>query len=339
MPERQRQLERWLEHSCHLPQYDIEPASADASFRRYFRITLPGGVTRVAMDAPPDKEDCRPFVSIAARMRQAGLHVPEIFEQDLQQGFLLLEDLGTRAYLDALNANTADRLYADATDALLCLQTGAPVKGLPAYDRALLLREMQLFPDWLLGKHLGLVLDAGEQAMLRAAFERLVESALAQPVVCVHRDFHSRNLMLLDDDSPGVIDFQDAVAGPVTYDLVSLLRDCYVRWRPERVDAWVGDAFHAASAQLLPGDIGESTFREWFDLMGVQRHLKAAGIFARLNHRDGKPTYLADIPRTLCYIVEVGRRRPAVSALAAFLAERVLPRIQARVPNSGISGG
>jgi len=279
------------------------------------------------MDAPPDREDCRPFVAIATRMQQAGLHVPEIFEQDLEHGFLLLEDLGTRAYLGALTAESADSLYADATGALLRLQTAAPVQGLPAYDRAMLLREMQLFPDWLLERHLGLELDTQERDMLEAAFACLTESALAQPVVCVHRDFHSRNLMLLDADNPGVIDFQDAVAGPVTYDLVSLLRDCYVRWPADRVDAWVGDYFRRASAQLLPRDIEESVFLEWFDLMGVQRHLKAAGIFARLHHRDGKPGYLADIPRTLGYVVEVGGRRPAMNALGDFVERRVLSRI------------
>ncbi len=327
MPERQRQLERWLELSCGLTQYDIEPASADASFRRYFRVSLPGGVTRIAMDAPPEKEDCRPFVEIAGRMAQAGLHVPQIFEQDLEQGFLLLEDLGTRSYLDALNQDSVDSLYADATSALLRLQTAAPVEGLPAYDRAMLQREMQLFPDWLLGRHLGMELNEDERGMLRQTFEHLIQNALAQPVVCVHRDFHSRNLMQLDTRNPGVIDFQDAVAGPVTYDLVSLLRDCYVSWPPEQVDGWVGDYYREASSAGLLGATDEATFREWFDLMGVQRHLKAAGIFARLNHRDGKPGYLADIPRTLGYIVEVGRRRPAVSALGEFVAARVLPAL------------
>ena len=327
MPERLRQLERWLERSCQLPQHEIAPASADASFRRYFRVTLEDGRSLIAMDAPPDREDCRPFVEVAARMRKAGLHVPQIIEQDLDQGFLLLEDLGSVDYLCALTPESVESLYADATGALLRLQVNAPVTGLPPYDRAMLLREMQLFPDWLLGKHLGLVPDADERGMLETAFECLVGNALAQPVVCVHRDYHSRNLMLLDVDNPGVIDFQDAVAGPVTYDLVSLLRDCYVGWPPEQVDGWVGHYFREASAAGLLGATGQATFREWFDLMGVQRHLKAAGIFARLNHRDGKPGYLADIPRTLGYIVEVGRHRPAMGGVAGFIAERVLPRL------------
>ena len=327
MPQRLRQLEQWLVQSCRLSFEDIAPASADASFRRYFRVVLRDGSTLVAMDAPPEKEDCHPFVAVAGRMRQAGLHVPQIFAQDLAQGFLLLEDLGTRPYLDELNAGSVDSLYGDATRALLRLQVGAPTEGLPHYDRAMLLREMQLFPDWLLGEHLGLVLDDGEGVMLSDAFDALVDNALAQPVVCVHRDFHSRNLMVVDDDNPGVIDFQDAVAGPLSYDLVSLLRDCYVRWPADQVDAWVADYHAAARGAGLTGDVDAATFLTWFDLMGVQRHLKAAGIFARLNHRDGKPGYLADIPRTLGYIVEVGQRRQEVAALAGFVAERVLPRM------------
>lgn len=327
MPERLRLLERWLEQSCQLSDYEIAPASADASFRRYFRITLPAGPSLVVMDAPPEKEDCRPFVAVAERMRKAGLHVPQIIEQDLGQGFLLLEDLGACDYLSALTADSVDALYADATRALLRLQVAAPVAGLPPYDRAMLRREMQLFPDWLLGKHLALDLDTDEQDILETAFDRLVESALGQPVVCVHRDFHSRNLMLTEVANPGVIDFQDAVAGPLTYDLVSLLRDCYVRWPSRQVDAWVGDYYRAASAEGLLGAVGEARFLEWFDLMGVQRHLKAAGIFARLNHRDGKPGYLADIPRTLGYVVEVGARRPEMASLADFVSAQVLPRL------------
>ena len=327
MPERLRLLEHWLEQSCRLPGHEISPASADASFRRYFRVALPDGQTLIAMDAPPEKEDCRPFVEVAGRMRLAGLHVPQILAQDLEQGFLLMEDLGSRDYLDVLTPDTAGPLYADAIAALLRLQASAPVAGLPPYDRPMLLREMQLFSEWLLGEHLGLALDAGEQGMLQTAFEHLIENALAQPVVCVHRDFHSRNLMLVDEDNPGVIDFQDAVAGPISYDLVSLLRDCYVRWPPEQVDRWVFDYYHAARSAALLEATDEPTFREWFDLMGVQRHLKAAGIFARLNHRDGKPGYLADIPRTLGYIVDVGRRLPSMRGLGEFVRRRVLLRL------------
>ena len=327
MPQRLRQLEHWLERSCRLSDYRIAPASADASFRRYFRVTLADGSSMIAMDAPPEKEDCRPFIEVAERMRAAGMHVPQVFAQDLEEGFLLLEDLGATDYLSVLTPDSVDALYADATGALLRLQTTAPVEGLPPYDRELLLREMQLFPDWLLETHLGLPISADERGMLDQAFERLVDNALVQPVVCVHRDYHSRNLMLREVNNPGVIDFQDAVAGPVTYDLVSLLRDCYVRWPIERVDAWVGNYYRALHASDLLAGVGEAGFREWFDLMGVQRHLKAAGIFARLNHRDGKSGYLADIPRTLGYVVEVGGRRSEVKPLADFVERRVLPEL------------
>jgi aminoglycoside/choline kinase family phosphotransferase len=260
-------------------------------------------------------------------MHQAGLHVPEVIALDLEQGFLLLEDLGSTDYLSVQTSDTVESLYADATAALLRLQTAAPMTGLPPYDRALLLREMQLFPDWLLVRHLALEIDADERVMLDEVFENLIENALAQPVVCVHRDYHSRNLMRVQSGNPGVIDFQDAVAGPVTYDLVSLLRDCYVRWPGERVDAWVAEYYWAAHAAGLLEGVDEAGFLEWFDLMGVQRHLKAAGIFARLNHRDGKPGYLADIPRTLGYIVEVGKRRAEIAPLAEFIESKVLPNL------------
>lgn len=327
MTARLRRLERWLEQSCNLSDFALAPASADASFRRYFRVSLADGATLVAMDAPPDREDCRPFLAVAERLRAAGLHVPRVYAQDLDAGFLLLEDLGRRSYLDALDAKSVDVLYRDALAALLRLQTRAPVEGLPRYDRSLLMREMHLFPDWLLGEHLGLPLGEDTLGMLGEVFERLIDNALAQPVVCVHRDYHSRNLMLLATDNPGVIDFQDAVAGPVTYDLVSLLRDCYVSWPAQRVDGWVSGYFAAAQQAGIAGDADAAGFAEWFDLMGVQRHLKAAGIFARLNHRDGKPGYLADIPRTLGYVVQVGRRRPAIAPLAGFIAGQVLPRL------------
>jgi len=325
MSDRMRQLERWLD-SCCLPPYRLEPASTDASFRRYFRVFLvTDGATLIVMDAPPDKEDCSLFVAIAARMSAAGLHVPDILAQDIEQGFLLLEDFGSEAYFSALNDGSADALYGDALDQLLRLQRDASVDGLPAYDRELLLSEMTLFSDWLLNKHLGLALDEQERQMLSCAFESLIANALVQPVVFVHRDFHSRNLMVVSQRNPGVLDFQDAVAGPITYDLASVLRDCYVRWPGPRVDAWVADYFQRAASAGLVGEADPAVFLEWFDLTGVQRHLKAAGIFARLWHRDGKPGYLADVPRTLRYVLEVGQRRAEIAPLATFVANRVLP--------------
>jgi len=320
------QARAWLQAAGLEVDSGFRDIAGDASFRRYFRLRINGQST-VLMDAPPPAEDTRPFVDVTGRLRAAGLHAPQILEADVESGFLLLEDLGSVDYLGVLTPETADELYADAMGALLRLQTGTPVAGLPAYDEALLRREMQLFPDWLLRRHLSLEADTRQREALDVAFDRLVANALAQPVVCVHRDFHSRNLMRLGADNPGVIDFQDAVAGPVTYDLVSLLRDCYVRWPLARVEAWATGYLGAAqSAGHLLG-IDEQRFLEWFDLMGVQRHLKAAGIFARLNHRDGKPGYLADIPRTLGYIVEVGERRPAMRALSVFIEHEVLPRL------------
>jgi len=329
MPQRQALLKQWLHHHCGLSDFSFEPASGDASFRRYFRIGLNDGRTLIAMDAPPDKEDCGPFIDVTERLATTGVHVPEIFEKDLQQGFLLLEDLGSDLYLGQLNDESVESLYADATSALLQFQQYGSVEGLPDYDRELLAREMALFRDWLLERHLGLSLSEVENQMLSRAFEQLIDNALAQPRVLVHRDYHSRNLLECEDNNPGIIDYQDAVYGPITYDLVSLLRDCYIRWPLERVDAWAERYAQQARDAGLLAECQLVQFFEWFDLMGVQRHLKAAGIFARLNHRDGKPGYLADIPRTLSYIVEVAKRRPQLEALAALIEREVLPRLRA----------
>jgi len=329
MPQRQALLQHWLRHHCGLSDFSFAPASGDASFRRYFRIGLGDGRTLIAMDAPPDKEDCGPFIDVTTRLALTGVHVPEILEQDLQQGFLLLEDLGNELYLGQLNDESVEQLYGDALSALLQFQQHGSVEGLPPYDRELLAREMALFPDWLLERHLGLSLSDAERQMLGQTFEQLIDNALAQPRVLVHRDYHSRNLLVCDDNNPGIIDYQDAVYGPITYDLVSLLRDCYIRWPLDRVDAW---AERYAQQALEAGLLEESQlaqFSGWFDLMGVQRHLKAAGIFARLKHRDGKAGYLADIPRTLGYVVEVARRRSQLEPLAALIECEVLPRLRA----------
>jgi aminoglycoside/choline kinase family phosphotransferase len=327
MPQRQALLQHWLSHHCGLSDFSFAPASGDASFRRYYRIGLGDGRTLIAMDAPPDKEDCGPFIDVTERLALTGVHVPEILEQDLQLGFLLLEDLGDELYLGQLNEESVEQLYGDALSALLQFQQHGSVEGLPPYDRELLAREMALFPDWLLQRHLGLSLSEADHQVLGQAFDQLIDNALAQPRVLVHRDYHSRNLLVCDDNNPGIIDYQDAVYGPITYDLVSLLRDCYIRWPLERVDTW---AERYAQKALEAGLLEESQlaqFSEWFDMMGVQRHLKAAGIFARLKHRDGKAGYLADIPRTLGYVVEVARRRPRVEPLAALIEREVLPRL------------
>ncbi|WP_456376993.1 aminoglycoside phosphotransferase family protein [Thiolapillus sp.] len=325
MSERRSLLESWLRTGCGLPDFTLKPASEDASFRRYFRIFLPDGDTRIVMDAPPEKEDCSAYIDITQRLRRTGVHAPVIHARDLQQGFLLLEDLGTQSYLDALNADSVDRLYGDALAALMTMQACVDPGGLPDYDRDLLLQEMSLFPQWLLHRHLGLDLSGAEQNMLDEVFAVLTDASLEQPRVFVHRDYHSRNLMAGAAHPPGVIDFQDAVRGPATYDLVSLLRDCYIRWPAPRVDEWAWGYFQLCVQSGVLQDQHESRFLRWFDLMGAQRHLKAAGIFARLAHRDGKTGYLADIPRTLGYIVELASRRQELVPLAEFIDTRVLP--------------
>jgi aminoglycoside/choline kinase family phosphotransferase len=330
MPHREQALRHWLQNDLQLPVEDLQPASSDASFRRYFRVFLPDGLTRIAMDAPPPQEDTRPFVRIAAQLRDLGLNAPVVHAAEPEQGFLLLDDLGQQAYLSCLDADSVGHLYGDAMQALLQLQRCQDDGSLPRYDATLLRNEMQLFVDWFLQRHLGL--DLAADVGLESVFARLVESAQAQPQVYVHRDYHSRNLMHLSEDNPGVIDFQDAVWGPITYDLVSLLRDCYIDWPRGQVEDWVRD-YHqqAMDAGLLRGpslasDFGQ--FLRWFDWMGVQRHLKAIGIFARLHHRDGKSGYLADIPRTLTYVRDVSGRYAELAPLHNFIAQVVDPAWQ-----------
>ena len=327
MPERLRQLTHWLSDACGLGQVHIEPASGDASFRRYFRATLPDGTHLIAMDAPPGKEDSGPFVAVAESLREIGLHVPRIHARDLEQGFLLLEDLGDTLFLDVLDDATADRLYGDALGALAAMQACAPVHGLPAYDRELLTRELELFRHWPCSEHLGLELGADEHRSLDNVFEGLVRNAQEQPVVFVHRDYHSRNLMVARSPSPGILDFQDAVAGPVTYDLVSLLKDAYIRWPLARVEDWAWGYFQLAVQSGVLQPEHEAQFQRWFDLMGVQRHVKVAGIFARLFRRDGKPGYLKDIPLVLDYILEVAPRYPELADLARMIERRVAPAL------------
>jgi aminoglycoside/choline kinase family phosphotransferase len=330
MPHREQALRHWLQQDLQLPLQDLQPASSDASFRRYFRVFLPDGLTRIAMDAPPPQEDTGPFVRIAAQLRGLGLNAPVVHAAEPEQGFLLLDDLGQQAYLGCLDSGSVNHLYSDAMRALLQLQRCQDDGTLPRYDAALLRSEIQLFVDWFLHRHLGLDLDA--EIALGSVFGHLIDSALAQPQVCVHRDYHSRNLMKLQQDNPGVIDFQDAVWGPVTYDLVSLLRDCYIDWPRAQVEDWARD-YHqqAMDAGLLQGHALASDFSQflrWFDWMGVQRHLKAIGIFARLHHRDGKSGYLGDIPRTLGYVREVSHRYPELAPLYTLLTQVVDPAWQ-----------
>jgi len=315
-------LLQWLTEDLGLQVQNIEAASSDASFRRYFRVSFSDG-TKVVMDAPPDKETTEPFIRIAAIFKKAELHVPEIFRQNTAQGFLLLEDLGCTSYLDNLHPDNSDGLYQSAMDSLFNLQTKLDVNHcvLPPYDQALLSRELGIFYEWFLEKRLGLVLPVSIRQSVDAL---LTDSALEQPQVCVHRDYHSRNLMVLDSHAPGVIDFQDAVIGPITYDLVSLLRDCYIRWPEPSVQDWIMRYYQRLrKANILAVDFQQ--FKRWFDLMGLQRHLKAVGIFSRLHLRDNKPGYLADIPLTMGYIIDVCGLYPELQPLAAFLQQQVLP--------------
>ena len=304
-------LQNWAASQLGVDTLDIAPASADASFRRYFRVNAKGR-DYIVMDAPPAHENCRPFIAVARLFGDAGVHVPQVLGQDLEQGFLLLTDLGNTTYLAALNESGADQgvardLYLAANDALIRIQQASRPGVLPEYDRALLTRELKLFPEWYIGKHLGVTMTADQQALLDTLFERLLANNLAQPQVYVHRDWHSRNLMVADPN-PGILDFQDAVYGPITYDLASIYRDAYIQWDEEQQLDWVIRYWEKARAAHLPvrADFGE--FWRDFEWMGAQRHIKVLGIFARLYHRDGKDGYLKDMPLVMHYLRKVCER-------------------------------
>lgn len=333
---RLERLATWLSRDLGLAEHTLAPASADASFRRYFRVTT-GGRTLIAMDAPPEREDVGPFVRVAAALAATGVTVPEVLAEDRQQGFLLLSDLGSTHYLAAL-AQGADpeSLYADASQALLQIQLrgSSAAAKLDAYGPELLRRELTLFPEWFLHRHLGQEIDDPLRAALERIDDALVAAALEQPAVLVHRDYHSRNLMVLEAGNPGILDFQDAVRGAITYDLVSLYKDCYVSWPREQVLGWVERHRRAAGeGGLVVADA--ATFVRWFDLMGLQRHLKVLGIFARLWYRDGKRGYLGDLPRVLAYVVEASRAYPEMRTLTELLDARVLPYFAAAQARAG----
>jgi aminoglycoside/choline kinase family phosphotransferase len=324
MPEDLRTISMydWLENDLLFTVTDCEPASSDASFRRYFRINTPDRQF-IVMDAPPDRENIDSFIKVAGLLKQSHVNVPIIFHQNLTDGFLLLEDFGSQCFLDQLNPKTADTLYQSALNSLFKLQTRTSVQdsGLPSYDLTLLHRELAIFDEWFLGQHLDLQIPEKIWDSIRTL---LTTSALEQPYVCVHRDYHSRNLMVLNDDSPGVIDFQDAVIGPITYDLVSLLRDCYISWPEQQIGQWRGQYFERLrQANLIT--CSSVQFTRWFDLMGLQRHLKAIGIFSRLHLRDSKSDYLNDIPRTLNYVTTVCAIYPELTEFNNFLHQQVLP--------------
>ncbi|HEX5844370.1 MAG TPA: phosphotransferase [Pseudomonas sp.] len=310
-----------------MPAATLTPASSDASFRRYFRWQG-AGRSLIVMDAPPPQENCAPFVTIAGLLAEAAINVPQILAADLERGFLLLNDLGRQTYLDVINPDNAGQLFADALQALLAFQQLPMDRALPSYDDALLRRELQLFPEWYVQRHLGVELSPKQQAAWQRVSQLLIDSALAQPKVLVHRDYMPRNLML-SEPNPGVLDFQDAVYGPVTYDVTSLFKDAFLSWPEARVRAWLEDYWRQARAVGIPVQAELEEFLRASDLMGVQRHLKVIGIFARICHRDGKPKYLGDVPRFFAYIDAVVARRPELVELAGLLAEL---REQAGVP-------
>jgi aminoglycoside/choline kinase family phosphotransferase len=330
---RLEQLRQWLQRLFQSDDFTLAPASEDASFRRYFRV-MRESRSWIAMDAPPQKENIEPYVRIAHMLVEVGVNAPHVLETNLNEGFLLNSDLGGQTYLTQIDAGgDVDMLYHDAMDALVRIQANGlhHAQALPPYDAPLLRREMELFPDWFCCRHLQLTLGESETHALQEVFDALTAVALEQPRVFVHRDYHSRNLMVTSGrfgPNPGILDFQDAVCGPVTYDLVSLLRDCYVAWPIDRVHEWVTRFREVARSAGVDTGPDEKTFLRWFDLMGVQRHLKAIGIFARLWHRDGKAGYLKDIPRTLNYVRVVCAAYPELRALRELIDRRVMPALQ-----------
>jgi len=326
--DRYASLQDWI--ACQFPgkAITLSPASADASFRRYFRVTFPD-TTLIAMDAPPPQEDCRPFVRVAALMADAKVHVPAVLAQDLARGFLLLSDLGTTTYLAALNSGNADQLFRDAIDTLIRWQLASREGVLPAYNEALLRRELDLFPEWYLGRHLGIKLNSQQSELLEQIFRLILASNLAQPKVYVHRDYMPRNLMV-SNPNPGVLDFQDAVYGPISYDVASLFKDAFLSWEEEKVLDWTVRYWEKARRAGLPVNADFGMFYRDFEWMGLQRHLKVLGIFARICHRDGKPGYVEDTPRFLGYVRAVALRYAALAPLL-----RLLDQFQDREPVVG----
>jgi aminoglycoside/choline kinase family phosphotransferase len=326
----------WARHTLGDSTLTLESASSDASFRSYWRTTH-GGRSWIVMDSPPEREDPQPWLAMGARLATAGLHVPDVAAQDLDQGFLLIEDLGSRLYLSELNDANADQLYGDAMDALLAMQTRVASDDLPPFDHTVLVNGLEVMPKWFLERHLGHTPDCDEWDVLEAAFDVIVRNALAQPRVFVHRDYHSRNLLVVDDNnagiiapgllSPGILDFQGALHGPLTYDLASLLRDAYIAWPRERVEGWVESyRQRLLDAGMIDGKVDAAHFRRWFDLTGLHRHVRVLGQFYRLWYRDGKPGYLKDVPQVYRYVIEVARSYPELADFAALLERHAAGR-------------
>ena len=327
MPDRYNSLQNWLTEILGTSAFNLKPASEDASFRTYHRLFLKNK-TFIVMDAPPEQENCKVFIKITKKLRACDVNVPIIHNVNIEQGFLLLSDLGNDLYLNKLNKSSIYELYSDALSTLVSIQVLVNVGGVDEYDKSLLISEMNLFREWLIEKHLNIKLSDSQVKILTTLFDLLVNNALQQPKVFVHRDFHSRNLMVTKENNPGVIDYQDAVYGPISYDLVSILKDCYIKWPKEEIDKWIDFYLNKLYEEKAQHRINRDEFVRWFDLMGVQRHLKASGIFARLSHRDGKHNFLEDIPRTLSYILDLKETYEELQSICIILEELVLPRLK-----------
>ena len=327
MSDRFESLQHWLRETLETNNFILKPASEDASFRHYYRLTT-NKSTLIVMDAPPHQEDSKSFVRVNSILHECNVNVPIIHNMDLEKGFLLLSDFGEDHYLNKLTNFSANNLYTDAIQTILSMQLSSDTKGLDTYNEALLSHEISLFTDWLLNKHLGITLSTHQINAINKLFDLLVTNALEQPQVFVHRDFHSRNLMFTPNNNPGVIDFQDAIIGPITYDLVSLLKDCYIKWSKKEINNWVD--FYCTQLDIHHDklEIDRGQFQRWFDLMGVQRHLKASGIFARLFHRDNKHQFLKDIPRALSYIVDLSHSYKELLPLCHLIENSILPELE-----------
>ena len=340
MTERLDRARQWVQNTLGVQSVDLLSASTDASFRRYFRVRAQDA-SMILMDAPPDREDCRAYVAVSDLLEQAGVHVPTIHARDLDSGFLLLEDLGERCYLNELDADSASALYGDALETLLTMQSRVPAGAVPEYDTGLVMQELSLFGNWFLRRHLGVDTNGTTGDVLSKSFHFLANRFKEQARVFVHRDYHSRNLMRTPERNPGVLDFQDAVAGPAAYDAISLLRDVYIEWPRERVEAWLLGYHRDALSQGVPITTGAVEFLRDADLIGAQRHLKVAGIFCRLYYRDGKSDYLRDIPLTLRYLMGECERQPELAALRDLLEDLdVMAKLQEKNTQSlgGIGG-
>lgn len=322
----------WARDALGEPGATLVRASMDAGFRSYWRAQTGDGTglsaSVIVMDSPPDKEDVRPWLRMRSLLESGGVRVPRVLAEDAEAGFLLLEDLGVDTYLQVIDSGNADAMFDAALTQLLTLQAIAAPADLPAYDEAMLARELRLFDEWFCGHHLGMTLDCGDMEALDAGYRVLIDSALAQPQVLVHRDFMPRNLMPVESGpsagGPAVLDFQDAVRGPIAYDALSLFKDAFLSWPAQRVTEWLG-RYHARAVEAgLPVPQRDRFFRD-ADLIGVQRHLKVIGIFARLNHRDGKPKYLADVPRFFDYLDGVLPAYPELAPLQEFIERKVKP--------------